>query len=70
MTLDVLAATRARRRKGGRREILPSSQAEIAKYLMSAGQTIGQVAKDLGVYRLTSSWALEKSRDKPLFLKR
>jgi predicted transcriptional regulator len=67
MTLDVLPATRARRRKGGRREILSSSQAEIAKYLMSAGQKIGQVAKDLGVYGPTSSRALEKSKDKPFF---
>lgn len=60
-TIDGLAAARSRGRNGGRKPALSNSQTEIAKSLVSAGQPISQVAKDLGVSRPTIYRALEKS---------
>ena len=61
-TIDGLAAARSRGRSGGRKSALSNSQTEIAKSLVSAGQTISQVAKDLGVSRPTIYRVLEKSQ--------
>lgn len=52
-TLDGLAAARARGRKGGRKPALTKSQLEIAKNLVASGESISQVAMDLGVSRPT-----------------
>ena len=60
-TLDGLAAARARGRNGGRKPRLSSSQAEIARSLVSGGKSISQVAIDLGVSRPTIYRALESS---------
>jgi DNA invertase Pin-like site-specific DNA recombinase len=58
-TLDGLAAARSRGRNGGRKPALSSSQAEIARSLVERGQSISQVAIDLGVSRPTIYRVLE-----------
>lgn len=52
-TIDGLAAARARGRNGGRKSALSPSQSEIARSLVARGQSISQVALDLGVSRPT-----------------
>ena len=52
-TLDGLAAARARGRNGGRKPALSKSQSELAKNLVASGESISQVALDLGVSRPT-----------------
>ena len=49
----LLTAVGARGRKGGRKPALTKSQLEIAKNLVASGESISQVAMDLGVSRPT-----------------
>lgn len=66
-TLDGLAAAKARGKLGGRRRSLTASQASIAKTLVQTGQTVTQVARDLGVSRPTIYRALESKAELSLF---
>lgn len=61
ITIDGLAAARARGRQGGRKSALSPSQAQIARSLVESGQPISQVAIDMGVSRPTIYRTLSKS---------
>ena len=65
-TLDGLAAARARGRSGGRKPALSKSQSELAKNLVASGESITQVALDLGVSRPTIYRAIDSWHEKQL----